>query len=172
MTLHRFVFCLTINFGLFATCADALSAQDFYSQNEVLDVKSFWESEVTEAREQSIKPSLNAEQLRIVNRIKWELPTDSDGNLIGFGALDSRVILPIRSWMFVQDLVVAYLWQDVNNCRPTVLTYCNLLKYRDPASLPGGRFPDPIKATGIPSPNTATLAQLSSEFATRFQRVF
>jgi hypothetical protein len=73
------------------------------------------------------------------------------------------------------SVMIRLVWKhhlDDARCQPTVLTYCSLLKYHDPTLLPDGKFPDPIKAMGIPSPNTATLAQLSPEFAARFQRVF
>lgn len=172
MTLHRFVLCLPLAVGSFVMCSNVLSAQNFYPQDEVLNVKSFWERQVAEVTEQSIKPSLAPDQLRVANGITWEFPTDTNSNLVRFGASGSHVVLPIRSWMLLQDLVVAYLWQDVNHCPPTVFMYSNLLKNRDPASLPGGTFPDPIAAMGIPSPNTATLAHLSPEFAARFERVF
>jgi hypothetical protein len=170
MTRHSVAFWLAVILSPLAT--SVVSAQDFYSRDEVLDVKFFWESQVTNVITESIKPSLTGEQLLTEKNIKWEFPTESSDDLIGFGAIDSRVVLPIRSWMFLQDLVVAYLWQDVNGCQPTVLEYSNLLKYRSAASLPGGRYPDPIEAMGIPSPNTKKLAQLSPEFARRLERVF
>ncbi len=162
------ILCCTI---IFTPSACAMYAQKLYSQSDMLDVRSFWKTEVARVMEESIKPSLNGEQLRIANKITFDFSTDSD-TLIGFGALGTRIILPIQSWTLLQDLVVAYVWQDINNCRPTVMAYSNLLKYRAAASLPGGRFPDPIEAMGIPSPNTAKLAELNREFATRFERVF
>jgi hypothetical protein len=170
MTRHSVAFWLAVIIIPLAT--HLVSAQDFYSRDEVLDVKSFWESQVRNVITESIEPSLTGQQLLTEKAIKWEFPTESSDDLIGFGAIDSRVVLPIRSWMFVEDLVVAYLWQDVNNCPSTVLEYSNLLKYRSATSLPGGRYPDPIEAMGIPSPNTKTLAQLSPEFARRMERVF
>jgi hypothetical protein len=163
-------FCLALLVGLSATCIG--HAQNFYSHDEVLDVTSFWKAQVANAMKESIKPSLTNEQLRKVDGIDWAFPTVNSSTSIGFGASGSRVILPIQSWMFIQDLVAAYIWQDVNDCQPTVLAYSNLLKYRDPSTLPGGMFPDPIEAMGIPSPNTAKLARLSPEFASRFERVF
>ena len=133
-----------------------VSAQEMYSRDDLRAVKSFWEQQLKDVRQESIAPSLSSDQRKIFKHIHWEFPNEGGGSLIGFRAASSQVILPIPSLMFTQDLVVAYVWQDVQRCPSTVLTYSNFLKYRDPRLLPGGRFPDPIEAMGIPSPNTAS----------------
>src|SRR4029077_14975129 len=73
---------------------------------------------------------------------------------------------------FLHDLIVAFVWQDVNGCRSTLLPYVNMLKYHDAKFFPAGHFPDPIEALGIPSAKTLELARLKLEFGVRMQRIF
>lgn len=154
-------------------CASGKILPGLYDLHELADLRKYFEEQVGNVVKESIEPGLRGERLQTSKRIKLNFPiAGQGGGPLEFYARDSTVTLPILSLTFLQDLVVAYIWQDVNGCRSTVLEYVNLLKYREVGSLPGGRYLNPIEALGIPSPNTATLARMKPEFRARLQRVF
>lgn len=143
-----------------------------YEPDDLGDMSDYFKQQIDNVIKESIEPTLTGGRRNVLKMIKKEFPTGQNGDPLDFYAEGSTVTLPILSLTFLQDLVVAYIWQDVNGCRLTVLEYVNMLKYREARTLPGGRYLNPIEALGVPSPNTAKLARMKPEFGTRLQRVF
>ncbi len=60
----------------------------------------------------------------------------------------SKVVMPILSMKFLDDLCTAYAWLQVNGYSlETISDYTAMLKY---ASFPDGRYPAPLRALHIP----------------------
>lgn len=160
---------------LLTSCAITTKAESFpglYKPSELRDTRDYFKRQVNNVIEESIKPALTPQELQEFRKIKFDFPVTANESPLAFYANDSTVTLPVQSLLFVQELVVAYIWQDVNNCTSTVFEYANMLKYRDASSLPGGKYKNPIDALGIPTFKTARLAQMNADFGPRMQRVF
>jgi hypothetical protein len=143
-----------------------------YDSNELNDLKEYFSEQINNVFKESIEPSLTTEQRQTV---KINLPVTGDSHdPLDFYAGGKTATFPIFSLMFLHDLVVAYIWRDVNGCKPptAVFEYVNMLKYWETRPVPRGSYTNPIDALGIPSPNTAKLAGMNPEFGVRFQRVF
>ncbi len=147
----------------------AESFPGLYSKDDLIAVDDFFEKMINYIKDESIKPVMHGKDLEVYTGIEFNFPISGDP--IGFSSRGMTVKLPILSLTFLQDLIVAYLWEDINHCAPQVFTYLKILKYRNAQSLPGGQFPNPIDALNIPSPNTGTLAKMNVSFGPRLQRL-
>jgi hypothetical protein len=68
------------------------------------------------------------------------------------GGNSPTVVMPALSLMFLEDLCTAYAWLWANDYSlETIDEYVAMLRYRKPGDFPGGRYPAPLKALGIPS---------------------
>jgi hypothetical protein len=133
-------------------------------------MKQYFVQQISTIVREVIEPALTAGQRAIWNRATIDYPVDPNGELLNFYAGGLTVTLPIVSLMFLHDLVVASLWQDVNNCKATVLQYVSMLKYKN-ASLMSSDHLDPIGALRIPAVGTQKLAMRKPEFGRRFGTV-
>jgi hypothetical protein len=96
-----------------------------------------------------------------------------DPGVFNYYTRDGIVTLSVLSLKFLEDLCEAYAWLHVKGFSlETIDEYINLLKYRDPATLRGGRFPPPLQALFIPGDaledakvNDLTLRFRNSAFA-------
>jgi hypothetical protein len=62
------------------------------------------------------------------------------------------VDLPVLSLKFIEDLSTAYAWRHLHGYTlEPVDEYIAMLKYRAPGDFPGGRYPDPLTALGVPA---------------------
>ena len=62
-----------------------------------------------------------------------------------------RVFIPIFSVKFLDDLAISVAWLDRQGCDTQVaFDYVSMLRYQSPNTLPGGRFPPPRQALGVP----------------------
>ena len=98
---------------------------------------------------------LTGEEQEALRHARFDFPPLSpDGSLLNFYA-DSReavVTLPLHSLLLLEDICVAYAWLYRNNRDlATITEYAAVLKYRNPAGLPGGRIPPPWEVLGIPA---------------------
>lgn len=61
------------------------------------------------------------------------------------------ITMPILSVKFFDDLSVAFSWLEIKGySTETVTDYLAMLKYKDPAEFPNGRYPTPLAALQIP----------------------
>ena len=97
---------------------------------------------------------LTAEEKRRLAGIPIEFPLMAEGRLKGDPLVfyvppgHSRVVFPIFSVKFLDDLSTAYAWLQVNNyVIDTISEYTAMLMHKDL----GGRFPAPLFALHIPA---------------------
>ena len=63
----------------------------------------------------------------------------------------ATVFMPVLSLLFLEDLATAFAWlQHHNYSLETIEAYVTLLRSKKAADFPGGRYPAPLKALGIP----------------------
>jgi hypothetical protein len=95
------------------------------------------------------------QQARALAGVRIECPVfggPGEAGLFAYYTRGQTVTLSILSLKFLEDLCTAYAWLHVKGFSlETIDEYVNLLKYRDPSSLKGGRFPPPLEALFIPA---------------------
>ncbi len=101
-----------------------------------------------------IKPSLSEDEIRAAGDFEFSFPLpETNDPLMDFAATtDGRaMIMPLMSLKAVEDLTTAYAWLYHNNYSlSTIDLYFTMLRYRDPADFPGGKFPRILDALGVP----------------------
>jgi len=66
--------------------------------------------------------------------------------------LRRRVIVPILSVKFFDDICTAIAWMERRGCNKLAVSdYVGVIRYQDPSNLPGGRFPSPLETFGVPN---------------------
>jgi len=97
---------------------------------------------------------LTAEEKRGLQDVRIDFPLMAEGsehgNPLAFYAPNRqmRVVFPIFSLKFLDDLAIAYAWLQINGyVLDTVSEYTAMLVYKDM----GGRYPAPLQALHIPS---------------------
>jgi hypothetical protein len=97
---------------------------------------------------------LTAEERRQLENVRIDFPLVAEGsergNPLAFYAPNHqmRVVFPIFSMKFLDDLSIAYAWLQLNGyVLDTVSEYTAMLVYKDL----GGRYPSPLQALQIPA---------------------
>lgn len=113
-------------------------------------------SRVQELYLKGIWPYLRPDEQRALRAVQLQFPTpDHDRHPMSFytSAEQGRpvVALPILSLKFVEDLSTAYAWLHLKGqSLDTIDTYLTMLKYKPASAFPGGRYPPPLVALGLP----------------------
>jgi Peptidase U49 len=100
---------------------------------------------------------LSVGEQRALARVAVDLPLRApSGNPLDFFAYGTgdgpRIAMPVQSLLFVEDLCTAYAWLQQNGYSlETVDEYLTMLKYREAAAFPDGRYPPPLVVLGIPA---------------------
>lgn len=104
--------------------------------------------------DQVILPVLAVEEKQRLSGVQLDFPLHAEGDSKGqplafYRPVDqSRVVMPIFSLKFLDDLCTAYAWLQVKGYSlETISDYTAMLKYKD---FPAGRYPQPLKALHIP----------------------
>jgi hypothetical protein len=101
-----------------------------------------------------IVPSLTDEELRAAGEFEFSFPLPEPNDpLMDFSATtDGRtMIMPLMSLKALEDLATAYAWLYHNGYSlSTIDLYFTMLRHRNPADFPGGRFPKILEALGVP----------------------
>lgn len=73
-------------------------------------------------------------------------------DLIEFYAEGKTVVVPVLSLKFLNDVLLANAWLYLHKFDTrTVDEYVSMLKHNEAADFPGGRYPQPLDALGIPA---------------------
>lgn len=118
--------------------------------------------------EEGLMPTLSSQELQALRGVQLAFPLRS-ADLMGFYASfpPSVVTMPVESLKLLDDLCTAYAWLWANNYRlETVEEYVAMLRYKQPKDFPGGRYPKPLEALGIPA--NALEAPQVDELSLRF----
>lgn len=104
--------------------------------------------------ENVILPALTPEERGRLGRVRLDFPlVGAGGDPLDFHSTTRPpvVTMPTLSVKFLDDLAIAIAWLNVSGNRPEALQeYVAMLKYRQARELPGGVFPEPLPALGVP----------------------
>jgi hypothetical protein len=79
-------------------------------------------------------------------------PEDPAAEPFAFYRQGSTITMSVFSLLFVEDLCTAYAWLYTKGYSlETVDEYIAMLKYKKAADFPGGRYPPPLPALGVPA---------------------
>lgn len=126
-----------------------------YTDDELKQWKPALEKEAREILKYVIEPQLKAPSRELLQGSNLEFPLRGPeyGDPFEYSANFSvrRMTIPILSMKFLRDLIYADLWLQYNDYS-TVTTglYLTMLKYREAAEFPGGRYPPPLSSLRIP----------------------
>ncbi len=134
--------------------AEATDLANLYNDSVLLERQQKYGPNIRWNFENLIMGSLTPAERTRVGRVKLRLPLRAEGNLQGhplaFYASGQTITAPIFSIKFLDDLTViwGFFWANNMSLEP-VTDYLGMLKYKDPATIPGGHFPPPFKALGV-----------------------
>ena len=115
--------------------------------------KTRYEKSTQKILDTVILPVLTAEERQKLRNARLDFPLYSEfdkANPLSFYAPgDGRVVMPVLSLKFLDDLCTAYAWLQVNGYGlETISEYTAMLAYKD---FPSGRYPPPLPALHIPA---------------------
>jgi hypothetical protein len=131
------------------------SAKDLSNLYDVGDLeywKARYEKSTRKIFDQIIWPVLSVREKQRLHGLRLDFPLLSEGDqsnpLNYYAPGDGRVVLPVLSLKFLDDLCTAYAWLQTNGYGlETISEYTAMLAYRD---FPQGRYPAPLPALHIP----------------------
>ena len=100
-----------------------------------------------------LEPRLTAQEQQTLANVKLSFPL-RDPDLIGFYASfpPPKIVFPVESLKFLDDLCIAYAWLWANDYRfETIEEYVAMLYHKKQSDFPGSRYPKPFEALGIPA---------------------
>ena len=154
MTLKRPLTAIRMAIVLLSMDA-AASAQVVYDAQKLAAEKERLEKKGNEMWKLLSERLLNPDEKAALRHVRLEFPiVSSDRTPLNFYAHGPGgvVTLPIHSLLMLEDLCTAYAWLHVRGFSAiTINEYAAMLKHRRPADLPGGAFPPPLVALGIPN---------------------
>ena len=142
----------------FLLCVPAvLAAKDLsglYDHATLEHWKPRYERSTTKILEQVIAPVLLTQEKQRLGNVRLDFLLYGEGRakehpLQFYVPPDgSRVVMPIASLKFLDDLCTAYAWLHINGYSlETISEYTAMLRYKD---FPEGRYPRPLQALRIP----------------------
>lgn len=129
------------------------------------------ESRTSELWQMMYEHLLEQDEQAVLAQTRPQFPTHSpDGSALNFFADWQKgvIYLPIHSLLLLEDICTAYAWRYHNGYSMiTINEYASMLKYRRQSDFPGGKFPPPLQALGIPDNALANMQV--SEMSLRFR---
>ncbi|MGH7388592.1 MAG: hypothetical protein ACREM3_03955 [Candidatus Rokuibacteriota bacterium] len=96
-------------------------------------------------------PVLSAEERRILSGVRLDLPL-RDAAFLNFYTEDRTIVLPAAALHWLSEIYTAYAWLVLENYQlEPIEEYVAMLKHKKPADFPGGAYPPPLRALGIPA---------------------
>lgn len=132
----------------------ARDASRLYDPGTLQQWKARYPVSTNKILNQVVLPALKSEELRRLSGVRVEYPLAGEGEFRGsplaFYAQPrfSRVVFPIVSLKFLDDLCTAYAWLQIHGyALDTISEYTAMLKHRN---FPGEQYPTPLAALHIP----------------------
>ncbi len=135
--------------------ANTKNMGSMYSDSTLSHWKTRYPKNITWNIRNVIFPKLTASERRKLASVNYEFPLrGTDGSPFSFYTFTGgrpRVVMPILSLKFWDDVSIAYAWLNRKGYSPvTVSDYMAMLKYRGAKDF-GGRYPAPLKSLHIPT---------------------
>ena len=154
MVVRALAFC-----ALAVTVAMPLAARaydDMYSRAELIKDAARLATAVRKIYRIGLEPALRPEERRRLGRVVFDFPMpDHNSELLNFYAYrdtqQSHVIMPMLSLKQLEDLTTAYAWLHAKKFSlSTIDMYFAMLRHKSIVDWPQGRFPEPLRALGVP----------------------
>jgi hypothetical protein len=140
--------------GAYDVSASASDVSSMYDQATLQHWQPRYQRSTMKIVNEVIVPVLTSEERRRLGVATFDFPLYADGELKRHPLMfyvpgDPRVVMPIFSLKFLDDLCTAYAWLQVNGYSlETISEYNAMLRYRGAS---GGRYPAPLPALDIPT---------------------
>jgi hypothetical protein len=122
----------------------------------LVDWKSRYPDNVRWNFENLLIKNLTARERQAVGSVALQFPLFAPGQNvpINFYAVDGPrgIVMPVLSIKLFDDIAIASAWLLFNGySQETIYNYLSMIKYKNPQTLPGNRFPPPLEALQIPA---------------------
>jgi len=138
-------------------CYTSVSAKDFtsiYSKSTLNKAAQTYSENLQGVWEYDLKGRLTAQERTSASGVSMVLPAIGQHRYpLDFYADSSarRVTIPIMSVKFFDDVCIAMAWMEKKGCNMMLVSdYVGMLGYKENNSFPGGRYPEPLSALGVP----------------------
>lgn len=125
-----------------------------YPDSLVEDLATVYAENIRWNLDHAILGGLTAGQRGSLADVRLDMaPRSPQPDALGFGFTvePPSMVLPAASIKLLDDIAVARAWLSLNgHTTGTVRDYLALIRFRRPEELPGGRYPEPLAALGIP----------------------
>lgn len=96
-------------------------------------------------------PVLSSEEQRARSGVRLDLPLRDDA-FLNFYTEGSTIVVPVSALRWLDEIYTAYAWLVLNNFQlEPIEEYVAMLKHKKPKDFPGGAYPTPLRALGIPA---------------------
>ncbi len=144
---------------LLAAClAGSAPAQGggIYRERTLAGDAARYEQRIQRLYEREIRPWLSSDEIGALEGVSLELRLPEAGDHpLDFPAQPAdggrRIVLAVLPLKMLEDLSTAWAWlADRGYSLDTIDDYAAMLGHRDAAAFPGGRYPQPLDALGVP----------------------
>ena len=128
-------------------------APELYDRQTLEYWQQRYSKSTTRILKEGLEPHLTSQERQALFNLKLSFPL-RDPELMGFYASypPPKIVFPVEGLKFLDDLCIAYAWLWDNNYRlETIEEYVAMLRYKKQSDFPGGRYPKPFEALGIPA---------------------
>ena len=129
------------------------NAPELYDRQTLEYWQKRYSKSTTRILKEGLEPHLTAQERQALANVKLAFPL-RESNLISFYASfpPPKIAFPVESLKFLDDLCIAYAWLWANDYRfETIEEYIAMLYHKKQSDFPGGRYPRPLEALGIPT---------------------
>ncbi|MFH2046785.1 MAG: M48 family metalloprotease [Pseudomonadota bacterium] len=148
-----FITLLILAFGVLPLHASYL--EKFYPESTLQYWQSRYPKNVRWNFKHLLMKNLTPKERQSIGSVALQFPLIASGqnSPINFYAANRPrgILLPILSIKLLDDVAIASAWLLFNGySQDTIYNYMSMIKYKNPQSLPGKRFPPPLAALQIP----------------------
>jgi hypothetical protein len=142
----------TLVFLIFSVVCSAADWSSLYDTGKLEAEKPRLQRAIDVVVEKEISPFIPQQEATAFGLQPIELPTDGfRADPLDFYSEKNKIVLPVRTLLFVEDLARAYGWMWANRfTTKTVDEYLSMLRYRPASSFPDGKYPAPLSALHVP----------------------
>lgn len=139
-------------FALFAALCPAADWSSIYDTGALEAQKDRLQTTISLLLEREIMPFVSSQQAMLLGLQDIDLPLSGfRSDPLDFYAQNRRIVLPIRTLLFLEDLSRSYGWMWANRyTTKTADEYLSMLRYRGPSDFVGGKYPAPRQALHVP----------------------
>jgi len=126
-----------------------------YSRESLAEAHKLYGPNIEWNYKNAVIPVLRSDERRVLEGVSLDFPLIAPDNrnpfVIDVDLKRQRIVVPIFTIKFMDDLSIAYAWLMIKGDKESIVSdYIRRLKYRDAKDFPGGRYPTPHEALKIP----------------------